>query len=98
MIDNIDAITEIYLLKPFIESLNTVVGMVNLFGMKLLRCKAGSNKVHVSIPSKIFKKILGENPRIKTYSPPKNSNTFISKIVVTEIRTNDEKNRRSKDK
>jgi len=89
MVDNIRAITEIYLSPPFTDSLNTIMGMINLWGMKLLRCKSNSNKVRVSIPSKVFKRLFGENPRVKDYDLPKNTNVFMKKIIVVEVITND---------
>jgi len=91
--DNINAICIIYLKYPFSESLTTLIKINCIWNFRLIQSSTKTNKAKVSIPSKVFKKILGENPQEgKVYPAPRGTTKTISRIEVKEIKIKNDKN------
>ena len=89
--DRIFAICEVQLNYPFYASLSKLISMSNVWGIKLVKTNSKSPIAKISIPSRVFKKIMGENPREdKVYKPPNNAGHIFSKLTVKRIEAKDD--------
>jgi len=82
----IQVIADFYLKPPFLESFNKLLDVSNFHGMNIVRGDTNSVKTLVAVPAKLFKKLWGTNPQEGTYQPCKGLEGFIVKIVVKEIK------------
>jgi hypothetical protein len=97
-VDNIEIIVEVYLNHPYDESLNFLISLVGVKGMFILQCSTASNKAKVAIPSKMFKMLIGKNPKVGIEAIIKGTEKYIKKIKVIEIKIKkgkDDKNTKS---
>jgi len=78
---------ECELVYPYKRSIDTLVAFCTLWDSCLLY--GGTNKLvaKFSMPVVHFKKIFGENPRVKEYSVLSGMGYFIKSIEVKKIKT-----------
>lgn len=72
---------------PYQKSSRTIMDLTNLWNGKLLRISTNKKYADIMIPIYSFKKIFGENPRVKKYVTPANTERYISEIEVKKILT-----------
>ena len=90
--DNISAITSIRLSFPYVGAISILVQFTNLWGIKLLKSSTASPFATISIPSKKFKILFSENPRVGSYNIPMPMRSFAKEIKVESIKIQENHN------
>jgi len=85
-VDSIEIIVEVSLNYPYDESLSFLINLVRARGMFLLKCDTASSKAEIAIPSKIFKVLVGKNPKINMETIIRGTEQYIKKIRVVDIK------------
>jgi hypothetical protein len=83
--DIIEAEVEMELIHPYHKSQETIIEMVNKWGMRLIKMGTHNEIAIIGIPADKFKKIFGSMPVVGKYSPPQGTTHFISSINVKKI-------------
>lgn len=83
--DKLEAITELGIVYPYSKSQETVIEMINKWGMRLIKLSTFEDTVTVGIPVDKFKKIFGSTPAVGKYNIPNGTTSFISSVNVKKI-------------
>lgn len=83
--DIIEAEVEIELVHPYHKSQETIIEMVNKWGMRIIKLGTYDEIAIIGIPVEKFKKIFGSSPVVGKYDVPKGTTQFISSVNVKKI-------------
>ena len=83
--NKLEAITELELVHPYSKSQETVIEMVNKWGMRLIKLSTFKDTVTIGIPVDKFKTIFGEAPSVGNYKAPGGTTNFILSVKVKKI-------------
>jgi hypothetical protein len=80
-------ILELEMSYPYSQSLLTLLEFCGLWDCDIIKAGSHSSKSTISMPTKFFKVIFGENPIVgKDYEVPKGTENFIVKIIVKKVK------------
>lgn len=83
----IKVLVEVELVPRYYQSFCTFVEFCSVWDCLIVRAKANHPVARFSISSKHFKKIVGENAQIKSYSVPHGMERFITSFRVAKVTT-----------
>lgn len=88
----------VVLRNPYNQSLDTLINMVNMWGMMLIHSQNNSNIAIIKITTDSFKKLFAKNPENNKIYTLKGTEKFILYFVVSHIDKKEEKDEESTEK
>lgn len=86
--DDIKIILEVKLVYPYKNSLETLLDFASIWSSKVVDGSTRKEKLLMHMPSRVFKRMFGRNPKVDMiYAPPLNSESFLKSIEVKKIIT-----------
>ena len=82
----IKALLECQLVYPYKRSIDTLASFCSLWDGCLMYGGTNKLKAEFNLPVVHFKKIFGENPKVKGYPVPSGMEFFIESIKVKQIK------------